>query len=151
MRQFVASSQSHDRFYRAADTRAHPSRQTRHTQVWRGHFGDHSDAFVRTFLDSDTALQDLDQAEATYFQNSGVVLVILADGNVVGTGAVLRIDTELCEMKRTFLLREYRGQGWGRQLGEELLQKMGTVSPRRSMDLDLKGFRYSALVTVPNF
>jgi hypothetical protein len=30
-------------------------------------------------------------------------------------------------------------------------QKKGTVSPRRLIDLDLKGFWYSALVTVPIF
>jgi GNAT superfamily N-acetyltransferase len=90
--------------------------------VWREHFGEHPNAFVRTFLDSDIALQDLDEAHPTYFENGGVVLVVLADGSVVGTGAVLRIDDELCELKRMFLLREYRGQGLGRKLGEELLR-----------------------------
>ncbi len=90
--------------------------------VWREHFGQHPNAFVRTFLDTDTALQDLAEAEATYFQNGGVVLVIVADGEIVGTGAVLRIDTELCELKRMFLIREYRGRGLGQQLAEELLR-----------------------------
>jgi hypothetical protein len=33
----------------------------------------------------------------------------------------------------------------------EAVKKMGTVSPRRSIDFDLKGFPCSALVTVPNF
>ena len=38
------------------------------------------------------------------------------DGVVVGTGAVRRMDTSKCEIKRIYVKQEFRGRGFGGEL-----------------------------------
>jgi putative acetyltransferase len=67
------------------------------------------------------AFEDMDAVEAFYTPPTGIFLVLLDGENVVGTGAIRRIDEHVCELKRMFFLPEYRGQGHGREMGERLL------------------------------
>lgn len=67
------------------------------------------------------ALQDMDDIAAYYFNHRGLFLVVLDGDRVVGTGAIRRLEEEIAELKRMWLLKEYRGQGWGRRLAERLL------------------------------
>ena len=51
--------------------------------------------------------------------DGGGFWVMESDGAVVGTVGIRRIDDELCDLCRLYLLAEHRGQG----LGKRLLQK----------------------------
>ena len=51
----------------------------------------------------------------------GVFLVVLDDDRIVGTGAIRRLDESLCELKRMWLLPEYRGRGYGTLVADRLL------------------------------
>jgi putative acetyltransferase len=89
--------------------------------VWREHFGDDPDPYVRDFLDDDAHLADVEHAARVYQGGGGTFLVTLVDGAVVGTGAVAKVDDETCEMRRMFLLAEHRGRGLGRQMAQRLI------------------------------
>jgi putative acetyltransferase len=65
-------------------------------------------------------MTDIEQVQSHYFANRGIFLV-LVDQQVVGTGAVRRLDHEICKLKRMWLLKDYRGQGWGEKMAEMLL------------------------------
>jgi GNAT superfamily N-acetyltransferase len=91
-------------------------------QVWREHFGAHADPYVRTFLDRPEAFPDLDTWNQTDAPPSGLFLVALDAGRVVGTGGIRRMEPQVAELTRMFLLPEYRGRGWGRNIAERLIQ-----------------------------
>src|SRR3989344_1069741 len=59
---------------------------------------------------------DLDDLSGVYIKQGGALYVLLEGERVVGTAAVKRIDDETAEIKRMYVLREYRGQGWGSKL-----------------------------------
>jgi putative acetyltransferase len=47
---------------------------------------------------------------------------VLRDGEeVVGTGAIRRLDQQTCELKRLWFLPACRGKGFGKQMVERLL------------------------------
>ena len=91
-------------------------------QVWREHFGAHDDPDVRAYLDRPEAFPDLDTWDQTYAAPSGLFLVALDTGRVVGTGGIRPVETQVAELTRMFLLPEYRGQGVGRGIAESLIQ-----------------------------
>jgi len=72
--------------------------------------------------DENEDLYDVDHAGDHYFGNKGIFLVALDDERVVGTGAVRRLDDEICELKRMWLLEEYQGHGIGYRMMQELLE-----------------------------
>ena len=65
--------------------------------------------------------RDMDEAQSGYFAPGGLFLVLLDGEAVVGTGALRRLSREICEVKRMWVLRDYRGQGFGRRMLNELL------------------------------
>jgi putative acetyltransferase len=73
------------------------------------------------FYESKSLLQDIDDLEACYFNNDGIFLVLTDDDRIIGTGAVLKLNDEVCELKRVWLLHEYHGQGLGYRIMQELL------------------------------
>jgi putative acetyltransferase len=77
------------------------------------------DEIVERF-DQQDELSDIDNFQSYYFGNSGLFLVVIDDNQVVGTGAVRRIDESVCELKRLWLLESYHGKG----LGYRVLQKL---------------------------
>ena len=65
-------------------------------------------------------LHDMDDMQQTYFDNDGVFLVMSDDDQIIGTGAIRKIDDTICELKRVWLLFEYHGQGLGYRMIQEL-------------------------------
>jgi putative acetyltransferase len=71
---------------------------------------------VEDFLDMlrhKRLLQDVDNFQQVYFEHNGIFLVILDDGQLIGTGALKQIDPETAELKRFWLLEQYHGQKIG--------------------------------------
>ena len=67
-------------------------------------------------------LSDIDHFQSYYFGNHGLFLVVIDDNQVVGTGAFRRIDENVCELKRLWLLEPYQGKGMGYQVLKELIK-----------------------------
>lgn len=67
-------------------------------------------------------LDDVDNFQSVYFDNNGIFLVFLDGDRVVGSGAIKRISDEMCELKRLWLLDEYRGQKLGLTMTQILLE-----------------------------
>jgi putative acetyltransferase len=66
-------------------------------------------------------LKDMDDIQKSYFENGGTFLGMFQDGEMICTGALRRIDNDICELKRLWLLNEYHGQGLGYRMLQELL------------------------------
>jgi GNAT superfamily N-acetyltransferase len=75
------------------------------------------------------AFEDMDAPFVEYGPPSGTFLVLLDDDAVVGTGAIRRLEDEVCELKRMWFLPAYRGKGYGWQMSERLtrLRAVGWV------------------------
>lgn len=72
------------------------------------------------YYEGRSQLHDMDDVQQTYFDNGGLFLVMTDDEQVIGTGAIRKIDEEVCELKRLWLLFEYHGQGLGYRMIQEL-------------------------------
>ncbi len=55
---------------------------------------------------------DLDDIKCNYL-SEGAFFLYLRDGTVAGTSAVKHIDREVCEIKRLYVDKKFRGQGIG--------------------------------------
>jgi putative acetyltransferase len=73
------------------------------------------------FYESHDQMHDLDNLQDSYFSNHGIFLVITNDDQIIGTGAIRKIDDEICELKRLWLSFEYHGKGLGYRMMQELL------------------------------
>lgn len=66
-------------------------------------------------------LHDMDNVPKTYFNDDGLFLVMTDNGQMIGTGAIRKLDKETCELKRVWLLFPYHGKSLGYRLIQELL------------------------------
>lgn len=66
-------------------------------------------------------LSDLDDLKLHYFNNNGIFLVLIDHGNIVGCGAIRRLSNDICELKRMWFLKDYRGKGLGCEMAQVLL------------------------------
>ncbi|NJK76455.1 MAG: GNAT family N-acetyltransferase [Microcoleus sp. SU_5_6] len=82
------------------------------------------------------SMSDIEQVRSHYFDNRGVFLVLLDKEQIVGTGGIRKLDTEICELKRMWFLKEYRGQGWGGKMVQILFDFAKQVGYRK-VRLDL--------------
>jgi putative acetyltransferase len=73
------------------------------------------------YYESKGQMHDIDTLEESYFNKHGVFLVMTDEDQIIGTGAVRRIDKEICELKRVWLLFDYHGKGLGYRMMQELL------------------------------
>ena len=73
------------------------------------------------FYDSKGVLEDMDDVQRSYFNDDGIFLVMVEGNQIIGTGAIKKLDVEICELKRLWFLKEYRGKGLGYQMTQELL------------------------------
>ncbi len=65
-------------------------------------------------------MSDVSDVKSHYFDNRGLFLV-LADGDrVVGTGAIRQLEPKICELKRMWFLKPYRGRGLGKKMTQIL-------------------------------
>jgi putative acetyltransferase len=76
---------------------------------------------IRHFL-SAGKLKDMDDLQANYFNAGGTFLVALNGEQVIGSGALRRLDEETAELKRMWLLETYHGQGIGYRLIRDLIE-----------------------------
>jgi len=67
-------------------------------------------------------LGEMDDVQRNYFENGGTFLVTVADGRIVGMGAIRYLEEDVCELKRMWLLLEYHGQGHGYRMMQELFR-----------------------------
>lgn len=72
-------------------------------------------------LEAQGRLRDMENFQHAYFENGGIFLVVRDEEQVIGTGAIRKIDDEICELKRFWLLFEYHGRGLGYLMMQELL------------------------------
>ena len=72
------------------------------------------------FYESRGQLHDMDDIQQSYFDNDGIFLVMTDNDQIIGTGAIRKIDDNTCELKRLWLLLEYHGKGLGYRMIEEL-------------------------------
>lgn len=82
-------------------------------EIWQGEV---TEADFRRF----DSLSDIENVQSHYFDNGGIFLVLIDGEQVVGTGAIRRLDSEICELKRMWFLRAYRGQGLGWKMAQML-------------------------------
>jgi putative acetyltransferase len=73
------------------------------------------------FYESRNQLYDMDTIQQTYFENDGIFLVMTNQDQIIGTGAIRKLDEEICELKRVWLMFEYHGKGLGYRILQELL------------------------------
>ena len=67
------------------------------------------------------AMSDIDDVQSHYFDNKGTFLVLIDEGRVVGSGAIRRLSDDICELKRMWFLKDYRGRGLGTKMAQMLL------------------------------
>ena len=60
--------------------------------------------------------QDLEDIQTHYFDKGGTFLVTLDGEQVIGSGALRKLDENTVELKRMWLLEAYHGQGIGYRL-----------------------------------
>ncbi|MGQ9632449.1 MAG: GNAT family N-acetyltransferase [bacterium] len=65
--------------------------------------------------------RDIREIEVQYSPPDGVFLVALDGESVVGTSAIRRLSEDDCELKRMFLLKEYRGRGIAKEMMTRLI------------------------------
>ena len=73
------------------------------------------------YYDSKGVLEDMDDIQLSYFDDDGIFLVTVDGDRIIGTGAIKKWNDEICELKRLWFLKEYRGQGLGYRMTMELL------------------------------
>jgi putative acetyltransferase len=64
--------------------------------------------------------KDLEDVHKHYFENDGVFLVALKGEQVIGSGALRKLNDKTAELKRMWLLEVYHGRGIGYRLIKQL-------------------------------
>jgi len=72
------------------------------------------------YLESRGELKDMDTIQQNYLDNDGIFLIMLDDSQLIGTGAIRKIQNDICELKRLWLLTSYHGKGLGYRMIQEL-------------------------------
>lgn len=73
------------------------------------------------FYESKGELHDMDEFQKTYPGSDGIFLVMTDNDQIIGTGAIRKLDDTTCELKRVWLLFDYHGKGLGYRIIQELL------------------------------
>lgn len=78
------------------------------------------DAFIE-IIERDGELEDIENYQQVYTENSGLLLVALDGGKVIGTAGIRKLHEDVAELKRIWLLDEYHGQQIGFRMVSRLL------------------------------
>ncbi len=65
---------------------------------------------------------DLENPKKIYTNSGGIFFVLLNGEKVVGTVAIKKINGNTAELKRMYLLKNYRGKGWGSKLLDKAIE-----------------------------
>jgi len=94
------------------------------------------------------SMSDIKNVRSHYFDNNGTFLVLVDAEQVVGTGAIRKLDDEICELKRMWFLKDYRGMGLGSKMAQMLFnfaKQMGYRKIRLDMvnkERQLEAFKF---------
>jgi ribosomal protein S18 acetylase RimI-like enzyme len=97
---------------------------------------------MRRLVDADHGLDDVDDAQAHYFDDGGEFLVVVDGRRIVGTGALSRLSARVCELDRMWLLPPYRRRGIGHRIVRRLFafaRRHGYRTVRLHTNSDLQG------------
>ena len=100
----------------------------------------------------------MDDVQTNYFKAGGAFLVALNGEQVIGSGAMHKLDKETAELKRMWLLEEYHGQGIGYRLITQLFdfaRQQGYVRVRLQTSPEqvraLKFYRRVGFYEIPSY
>ena len=79
------------------------------------------ETFRDVFINFEGELADIGTHDTMYVAPDGLFLVAVDNDQIVGTGAIRRVDEKTAELKRMWLLEDYQGQGIGYALIQQLL------------------------------
>jgi len=79
--------------------------------------------------------KELRELPGEYAKPSGRLLLATDEGQLMGCVALRRIDDEVCEMKRLYLRKDFRGRGKGRELALAIIEEARQIGYQR-MRLD---------------
>jgi len=86
---------------------------------------------VTALWDSWNVFNDLDDIQKSYFEDTGVFLVTVASGQIIGTGAFHRYTEGMCELRRIAPLPQYQGQRLGFAMMMELMRRARAMGYRK--------------------
>ncbi len=103
------------------------------------------------WLEVDLCFQNFDkelrELPGEYVKPSGRLLLASDEGQLMGCVALRRIDDEVCEMKRLYLRKDFRGRGAGRELVLAIIEEARKIGYKR-MRLDTLPRRMAQAETV---
>ncbi|CAN5353828.1 N-acetyltransferase [soil metagenome] len=67
-----------------------------------------------------------------YASPRGGLILLTFRGDAVACGAFRRVEDGVCELKRTYVLPDLRGMGFGRMITEELLRRASASGYKRA-------------------
>lgn len=79
---------------------------------------------------------DLKDIHNYYFANGGTFLIGIVEGKVVGTAGVRKVNENICEIRRIYLKKDFRGRGNGRKLFEAALDFAEKTCPAVMLKTD---------------
>ncbi|NER14496.1 GNAT family N-acetyltransferase [Leptobacterium flavescens] len=74
---------------------------------------------------------DLEDIEASYTNAGGLFLIFENGSSVMATGALKNEGEGLFKIRKMYVSNSYRGQGYGRQMLEELIREAGRRNARK--------------------
>ena len=75
-------------------------------------------------IDPETTDRDLDDIEESYTNNNGIFdVVVNPDGIIIATTGLFKINETTCELRKMYLLKEYRGMSMGKFLLDHSIEE----------------------------
>lgn len=95
-------------------------------------------------LDFNGPDNDLKNIDGNYFKKGGIFYIAESKGNIIGSVGVCNIYNNRCQLRKMYLLKDYRGQGCGRMLLEKAIN-FAIISEYKKMELEVSRKHKSAI------